>query len=149
MLINKKIGKNTMKRTHQKSARDCQRVSAYRRWLSVNLPLGPICQTLEDHNRVMSQQKVIIRPQGEINFPLGGMAFTYAFRWKILGDPKYWVPDTVAWGGLQQAGLGESFLAHFRQPSGLGSMLLAEFDGACRANMSGALLERSVGLVAT
>ncbi len=102
--------------------------SPFKRWLHTNLPLGSFCKLLEDHNRTMKRQRLIVRPVGQIDFARSGMAFTYGLRWWIKETLSDWLPGTVAWGGLKTWNLNDPFLAHFQTFSPLGAVLLAEFD---------------------
>lgn len=110
-------------------------------WLHVHMPLVTINRLLDEHNKLMSDVHMFIRPAGRIIFPKGGMAFTYAFRWWLRSELAEWLPDTVAWRGLQAANLEKAFIAHFNKFSPLGAVLLAEYDAAYRDDSTVSLLD--------
>lgn len=109
------------------------------------MPVAKITAVIEKHNTQMANVHTYIKPERPIDFPKGGMAFIYAFRWWLNPDLEKWLPGTVAWRGLQKADLGDAYIAHFQEFkfSPLGALLLAEYDASWRAGVSVTLLEQS------
>jgi len=105
-----------------------------KQWLHTHLPLGTVCTQLDLHNSQMRSQKKLVRPLGKINYLLGGMAFTYAFRWWLFGSLYKWLPDTVAWKGFSGEKSRQFFMDHFSEPSALGAIYLALMDKSWRRN---------------
>ena len=119
----------------------------FKRWLHTNLPLSVICTKLQEHNFTMKREPLIVRPDGPINYPLGGMAFTYGLRWWIMPDLKDWIRGTAAIHGLKAAGMTDAFVSHFKDYSALGALLLAEFDRMGRIHEVWQVLDKDMNYV--